>query len=87
MLIHLSVPWDRNMSIKEDAKITTLSSSKGNQRLCHWWLVFVGVVSGQSEGFSKDLGIPDVFGGIQGDHPDPLAQACRVLIPSRILLS
>ena len=74
------------MSIKEDAKITTPSSRKGNQRLCHWWLVFVGVVSGQLEGFSKDLGIPDVFGGIQGDHPDPLAEASRVLIPCRYRL-
>ena len=71
--VDFSVPWDRNVEIKEVEKVEKYSSLAKEIRKMHRVSTRVvplvvgslGVVSGNLEGHLKSLGIPDVLGGMQ----------------------
>ena len=71
--VDFSVPWDRNIQLKEDEKIERYSPLAKEIRKMHGVSTSVvplvigslGVVSSRLEGFLKELGIPDVVGGMQ----------------------
>ena len=71
--VDFSVPWDRNVILKEDEKLANYSPLAREIRRMHRVSTKVvplvigclGVVSGRLEGYLKDLGIGDVMGGMQ----------------------
>ena len=71
--VDFSVPWDRNVEIKEVEKVEKYSSLAKEIRKMHRVSTRVvplvvgslGVVSGNLEGHLKSLGIPDVLGEMQ----------------------
>lgn len=71
--VDFSVPWDRNVVTKEGEKIEKYSPLAKEIRKLHRVSTKVvplvvgslGIVSRNLEGYLKDLGIPDVLGGMQ----------------------
>ena len=72
-IVDFSLPWDRNVAVKEDEKIARYSPLALDVSRVHGVSTRVvpivvgslGVVSKRLVGFLKDLGVPDVLGGLQ----------------------
>ena len=72
-IVDFSVPWDKNVVVKEDEKIARYSPLALEVRRVHGVATRVvpivvgalGVVSKRLAGFLKDLDVPDVLGGLQ----------------------
>ena len=73
LLVDFSVPWDKNVLMKEGEKIERYSPLAVEVRKMHGVETKVvpivvgalGVVTARLSGFLKELGVPDVLGGLQ----------------------
>ena len=71
--VDFSVPWDKNVRVKEDEKITNYSPLAQQVRKLHRVSTKIvpvvvgclGIVTDRLTGYLDDLGIPDVLGGLQ----------------------
>ena len=71
--VDFSVPWDKNVVLKENEKVAKYSPLAKEIRKMHRVSTKVvplvvgclGVVTSRFVGYLKDLGIPDVLGGMQ----------------------
>ena len=76
LIVDFAVPWDRNVVMTENEKIARYSPLALEVRRLHGVTTKIvpvvvgslGVVSKRLEGFLKDLGVPDVIGGIEEEE-------------------
>ena len=73
IIIDFSVPWEKNVRIKENEKVRKYSPLAREVRRMHKvstkvvpiFVGSLGIVSSRLEGYIKALGIPDVLDGLQ----------------------